>query len=112
MNLAPELTIYPNSRQKFSHQTPNQTPKESLRDGKCQSHTFSLRKIGVIWPKDRIKLQLPDDIPSDADIFVEPRIENNINEWIPQIVNPVNGIIEVENYSEFPIIYGKGRIQS
>ena len=39
---------------------------------------------------------------------MEPRIENNINEGIPHIVNPVNGIIEVENYSENPIIYGKG----
>ena len=70
---------------------------------------YNLRKIGVLWPGDKLTLELPDDIPANADIIIEPRLENKVNDWIPQEVTADERTFTIENYSTSPVIYGKGK---
>ena len=72
-------------------------------------HVYSINKIGVLWPEDSLKLKLPSNFDSDCELIVEPRVENNVNDWIPQAVTASNGVAEIFNLTTNPIIYGKGK---
>ena len=57
------------------------SPSDSFES--CQEESkpciYNLKRIGVLWPGDKLTLELPDDIPSNSDVIVEPRIENKNN---------------------------------
>ena len=76
---------------------------------KSTHHVYSINKIGVLWPRDSLKFKLPSNFDPDSDLIVEPRIENKVNDWIPQVVTASNGVAKVFNLTTKPIIYGKGK---
>ena len=72
-------------------------------------HLYSLNRVGVLWPEEALKFKLPPNFEPDSLYIIEPRIENEKNNWIPQLATASNGVIEIFNLSAKPVLYGKGK---
>ena len=72
-------------------------------------HMYSIRTVGVLWPDESLKFKLPSHFDPDSDMMVEPRIENKVNDWLPQVVTANDGVVEIFNLGVKPVIYGKGQ---
>ena len=93
----------------FNLQTAPTSTSLDLNENESKPCIYNLRRIGVLWPGDKLTLELPNEIPSNADVIIEPRIENKINDWIPQEVKADDRTLTIENFSKSPVIYGKGK---
>ena len=118
LEVVPEIKFYPKLSQNLkqvkspptnllSLQLPPPPSTEISEESKpC---LYNLRKIGVIWPGDKVVLELPEEIPPNSNIIIEPRIENKINDWLPQEVQADEKTFTISNLSSSPVVYGKGK---
>ena len=93
----------------------SQQSVDRLSNRRIQAHVVGLKSTTTVWPSDELQITVPDYLKLDAEVAVEPRLDECKSPLIPYlwpapgIVTVSNGVICVKNTSKVPIVIKKSK---